>query len=369
MLITKSGVTVTLSYFENMQEATIDLIEFSSLVPIKALGMAHCRELLEQSEVSMISRGGVIFERGATAKNILYVMVGEVELHIDGKMEKRIKGGSRLARLPLEQGKHYQYTARALTDVTCVSVDPDTLDVMLSWGQSGGYEVQELDSTHDDGDDDWMARLLQAKVFHRIPPANIQSVFMSLVTHHFTAGESVIRQGEEGEHFYIIREGKCQVTRKTRKNPEGRILATLQAGDNFGEEALISGGKRNASIIMLTDGVLLSLSKMDFLELLKDPLLKWVSYAEGRELATDGAVWIDVRLPAEYQTGHIQHSVNIPLPLLRVKLEKLDSRVRYLLYCDSGRRGSIAAYLLAQQGFDSFVLQDSLDNVPASEMV
>jgi rhodanese-related sulfurtransferase len=73
-------------------------------------------------------------------------------------------------------------------------------------------------------------------------------------------------------------------------------------------------------------------------------------------------------LPAEYQSGHIHHSVNIPLPLLRVKLEKLDPQARYLFYCDSGRRASIATYLLSQQGYDAFVLHDSLENVPASEM-
>jgi len=351
-----------------MQETTIDLIEFSSLVPIKALSVVHCRELLDQSEVSVVAKNGMIFEQGAEVKSILYVMAGEVELRIDGKVEKRIKSGTRLAKLPLEQGAHYQYTARALTDVTCVRVDPAALDVMLSWGQPGGYEVQELDSAHDGSDDDWMAKLLQAKVFHRIPPANIQSVFMSMVTHHFAAGEPVIQQGEEGGHFYIIREGKCQVIRKTRKNPEGMALATLQAGDSFGEEALISGGKRNASIVMQTDGVLMSLSRIDFLELLNEPLLKWISYAEGRELAADGASWIDVRLPAEYQVRHVQHSMNIPLPLLRTKLEKLDPEVRCLLYCDSGRRAAIAAYLLVQRGFDCFVLQDSLDNLPASEM-
>jgi len=295
-------------------------------------------------------------------------MAGEVELRIDGKMEKRIKSGTRLAKLPLEQGRHYQYTAHALTDVICVSVDPTALDVMLSWGQAGGYEVQELDGAHVDSADDWMAKLLQAKVFHRIPPANIQSVFMSMTTHHFTVGESVVRQGEEGEHFYIIREGKCQVSRKTRKKPGGMLLATLQEGDSFGEEALISGGKRNASVIMETAGVLMSLSRANFLELLKEPLLKWISYAEGRELAADGATWIDVRLPGEYQARHIQHSVNIPLPLLRAKLEKLDPKMKYLLYSDSGRCASIAAYLLVQRGFDGFVLQGSLDNVPASEM-
>ncbi|HEC20258.1 MAG TPA: cyclic nucleotide-binding domain-containing protein [Gammaproteobacteria bacterium] len=353
------------------EQATVDLIEFSSLVPIKALGMEHCRELLAQSEVVAFAKGTIIFEQGDVSQSIVYVMSGDVELLVDGQVEKHIRGGTRLAKLPLEQAEQCQHTARALTDVVCVRVDQNALDIMLTWDQSGGYEVQELDESvraEDDDDGDWMARLLQAKVFHRIPPANIQSIFMSMVTEHFSAGESVIRQGEEGEHFYIIREGQCEVSRKTRKNPEGMVLATLSVGDNFGEEALISGGKRNASVTMLTDGVLMSLSKADFLELLNEPLLKWVSFREGSELAADGAVWIDVRLPAEYKARHIRKSINIPLPLLRTKLEKLDPERRYLLYCDSGRRASIATYLLSQEGFDAFVLLDSLDNLPDVEM-
>jgi rhodanese-related sulfurtransferase len=297
-------------------------------------------------------------------------MSGDVELLRENKAVKRVKGGTHLAKLPLEQGSSYQHTARAVTDVVMVKVDPNALDIMLTWDQSGGYEVQELNEGEADGnsDGDWMAKLLQAKVFHRIPPANIQSVFMRMETHHFKAGEAVIRQGEEGDHFFIIREGTCQVSRKTRKNPEGIVLATLKAGDNFGEEALISGGKRNATITMETDGVLMSLSKTDFLELLNDPLLKWISYAEGRDLAANGGIWIDVRLPAEYQARHIKNCINIPLPLLRSRLQKLDPGRRYLIYCDSGRRSSIATYLLSQQGIDAYVLQDSLEHVPPSEM-
>ena len=350
-----------------MSEDTIDLIEFASLVPIKALGVEHCRELLHQSVVCEIRKGEIIFTQGDSAASIVYLMSGDVELLSDNKAVKRIKGGSRLAKLPLEQGKIFQHTARVLSDAVCVKVDANTLDIMLTWDQSGGYEVQDLNEAEED--DDWMAKLLQAQVFQRIPPGNIQSIFIRLETHHFKAGEAVIRQGEEGEHFYLIRDGQCRVIRKTRKNPEGMVLAKLKTGDNFGEEALISGGKRNASIVMETDGVLMSLSKTDFLELLNAPLLKWITYAEGRDMiAADGAVWIDVRLPAENQSSHIKGSVNIPLPLLRAKLEKLDPARRYLMYCDSGRRSSIATYLLSQHGIDAYVLQDSLKNVPASEM-
>jgi CRP-like cAMP-binding protein len=351
-----------------MDKSDIDLALFGSLVPIKALSPDNCRELAAKSEQCHISKGKSIFKEGEKAEHIIYVVSGEVDLLSNGKVARRVAGGSKLSKLPLEQGAIFQHTAIARTDAICIKVDPSNLDIMLTWDQSGGYEVQELDNSPAEDDGDWMAQLLQAKVFRRIPPANIQSVFMRMKSEHFKKGESVITQGEEGGHFYIIREGKCEVIRKTRKNPEGMVLATLGPGDNFGEEALISGGKRNASITMVTDGVLMSLSKEDFLELLNEPLLKWISYSEARELVKEGAMWIDTRLPAEYQANHIKGSINIPLPLIRAKLDKFTSDRRYVFYCDTGRRSSIATYLLSQNGFDAYVLQGSLNDVPASEM-
>lgn len=352
-----------------MKNAVVDPAVLVTLVPIKALSHEHIRELANQSQLCTIAQGQLIFKQGDPVESIVYVLSGEVELVVDDEVTRTVQGGSRPSKLPLVQGKICQASARAKTEVSCVKIDPDTLDVMLTWDQSGGYDVQELDhSAEEEEGGDWMAKLLQAKVFHRIPPSNIQSVFMRMETHHFKRGETVIRQGEEGEHFYIIRDGRCKVTRKTRKNPEGIVLATLGPGDNFGEESLISGGKRNASITMITDGVMMSLSKSDFLELLNDPVIKWVTFSEGRELVTNGAIWIDVRLPAEFQAQHINRSVNIPLPLLRVKFDKLDPQRKYLVYCDSGRRSSIAAYLLSQHGITAYVLQDSLEAIPAEEM-
>lgn len=350
-----------------MQNAVINPVEFGSLVPIKALTPEQIRELLNQSEVSSLIKGQVLFQENDPIERIIYVLKGEVELLSGDAVAKKVTGGSRMSKLPLAQGKVCQHTARAASDIICVKVDPDTLDIMLTWDKSDGYEVQELDSASG-SDEDWMARLLQASVFSKIPPSNIQLVFMRMETHHFKAGDTVIIQGEDGDQFFIIREGQCEVTRKTRKNPQGMALATLKAGDNFGEESLISGGKRNASIHMLTDGVLMSLSKADFLELLNDPVLSWVSFDEAQSMVSNGSIWIDVRLPQEYQEKHISKSVNIPLPLIRAKAGKLDSKLKYLVYCDSGRRSSIAAYLLSQRGIQASILQDSLDTISVENM-
>jgi CRP-like cAMP-binding protein len=358
-----------------MPDSPVDPNVLATLVPIKMLSPEHCRELATKSELCTFSKGDVIFKQGQKVEKIVYLTSGEVALIMDEEPVKRVQGGSKISKLPLEQGKRYTHSAKALMDVTCVKVDPDELDSMLAWdkpggsgGPGGGIDVQEIDHSEDESDDDWMARLLQAKIFRRIPPANIQSIFMRLQTQHYKPGEVVFNQGEEGEHFYIIRQGKCRVMRQTRKNPDGMSLASLVAGDNFGEEALIAGGKRNASVVMETAGILMSLPKDDFLELLNTPLLKWITYDDAQSLVTNGAMWIDVRLPAEFKDKHIKGSVNIPLPLIRVKLSMLDPDHQYLLYCESGRQSSIATYLLSQEGFESYALQGSLGAVPEAEL-
>lgn len=347
----------------------VDTVQFSKLIPIKALTPEQCRELAEGSEWCEIPAGDFIFREGDENKHVVYVLSGPVEMTMDGTVQRMIIGGTNAATLPLEQGKTHRLSAQAKAPVKCVKVDAETLDVMLSWNPSSGYEVQEIGEVEEESDTDWMETLLRAKVFRRVPATNIQLVFMRMKTEHYKAGDAVVTQGEAGEHFFIIREGTCSVIRRTRKNPEGMLLATLGPGDNFGEEALISGGTRNASVVMKTEGVLISLSKSDFMELLNEPLLSWLSYMEARELAAKGAIWIDVRLPNEFQEGHISGSINIPLPLLRYKMEKLDSNLRYLVYCDTGRRAAIAAYLMGQFGFDALIMQEPLSKVPAAELV
>ena len=350
-----------------MPDSAIDPNEFATLVPIKALSPEHCRDLAKQSEVCTFAKGEFIFKQGQRVEKIIYLTSGEVGLIMDGEPTTRVKGGSKLSKLPLEQGKRYTHTARALMDVTCIKVDPDDLDSMLAWEKSGGIAVQDIDESEDESDEDWMEKLLQANIFRRIPPGNIQSIFMKLETQHFKVGEAVFNQGEEGDRFYIVRQGQCKVIRKTRKNPEGMSLATLIAGDNFGEEALIADSKRNASVIFETKGVLMSLLKNDFLELLHAPLVNYVSFFDAQALATDGAIWVDVRLPAEFTENHIKGSINVPLPLLRVKMSMLGVDQKYLLYCDTGQRCSIASYLLSQEGFDCHALQGSLSDVPDAE--
>lgn len=98
------------------------------------------------------------------------------------------------------------------------------------------------------------------------------------------------------------------------------------------------------------------LSKDDFNELLKEPLLARVSPDEARLRIAKGALWLDVRHAKEYHHSHMSGAINIPLHELRLRMDELDKSVPYICYCGTGRRSSAAAFLLVQKGFQASVL-------------
>jgi rhodanese-related sulfurtransferase len=231
---------------------------------------------------------------------------------------------------------------------------------MLTWDQTGQYEVSELQNQTNSADD-WMTTLLQTKAFHKIPPANIQAIFMRLQKVNYKAGDVVIKQGDEGDFFYVITRGRCIVTRETPLNKEGIRLAELGVGDTFGEEALISQAKRNATVFMETEGTLMRLGKQDFQTLLNEPMLEWVDKKRAEQIVAGGGQWLDVRLPSEFEAYHNEGAINVPLYFIRLKLKTLNPDVPYVVCCDTGRRSSAGAFILNERGFHTFVLKGGLN--------
>ena len=178
----------------------------------------------------------------------------------------------------------------------------------------------------------------------------------------------MIRQGDIGDYFYIIREGRCSVTRLASGRGWEIPLAELSDGDCFGEEALVSDNPRNATITMLTDGTLMRLSKQDFVELLKKPLLHYIDYNLAVESVKGGDVWLDVRLQEEHANYAFEGSINVPLAMIRDKAPILVPGKKYIVYCDTGRRSAAAAFLLGQRGLDVCVLEGGLNKGVPSDI-
>src|SRR5579871_3506697 len=342
------------------RETTVQVLK--AFAPLDGMKRENLAALAKKITLRTLNSGRLLFDQGDTAKRTFWLVTGTLEIVQGEQQVGTLRGGTPEARNPLYPQLPRPVSVRARGDVTYLSIDSDLLDVMITWDQTGTYEVGELQAQlQSAGSDDWMTTLLQTKAFHRIPPANIQAIFQRLQRVPVKASDVIIKQGGEGDYFYIIVSGKCSVSRETPLRKEGIKLAELNVGDTFGEEALIAEAKRNATVTMLTDGVLMRLNKQDFRELMNEPLLQWVNYEKAREIIDkQGGRWLDVRLPSEHQNLAIEGSLNIPLYFIRLKLSALDRKTPYVVYCDTGRRSSAAAYILVERGFNAYVLKGGL---------
>ena len=89
----------------------------------------------------------------------------------------------------------------------------------------------------------------------------------------FKDGDVLIRQGEMGDNFFLMRQGEVDV--HVASSEGDKIVATLDAGRYFGERSLITGEVRNATIVGRGAGVAYALGKDDFDAALKaTPTLK-----------------------------------------------------------------------------------------------
>jgi len=333
-----------------------------SFSPLDGLKRDNLAALAKKVQLRELSPQQVLFKEGDTEKRTIYVVSGALELLADGKIEQIVEGGTESARSPVAPVFPRRVTARAHNRVQYISIDSDLLDVMLTWDQTGSYEVSELRGRPEDGgSEDWMTMLLQAKAFHKIPPANIQAIFMRMQQINYKSGDVVLKQGSEGDFFYVLTRGKCLVTRETPLNKEGIKLAELFVGDTFGEEALISDAKRNATVTMSTDGAVMRLGKEDFKRLLNEPMLDWVTLEEAEAIIQEGGQWLDVRLPSEFENQHKEGAINIPLYFIRLKINTLDENKKYVLCCDTGRRSSAGAYILSERGYQAYVLKGGIN--------
>lgn len=65
---------------------------------------------------------------------------------------------------------------------------------------------------------------------------------------HYEPGDYIIKQGEPPSGFFVIEQGEVEIVRTLPEKPEGEVIATLGAGNFFGEQALINNRPRAASV-------------------------------------------------------------------------------------------------------------------------
>jgi CRP-like cAMP-binding protein len=102
--------------------------------------------------------------------------------------------------------------------------------------------------------------LSEKSFFARLPAEEIAALVPAIDSRHYSAGDTIITQGDPGDSLFIVEEGRVGVESDGRES----TLATLAEGDVFGEMALITGAPRSATVKAASDCRLWIVMKEDF---------------------------------------------------------------------------------------------------------
>ncbi|MFC1750959.1 cyclic nucleotide-binding domain-containing protein [Pseudomonadota bacterium] len=358
------------------QSNGIDMFALARLSPISSLLDEQIEELAAHTKEFALPPGRPLFKEGEEDNDLIYLIEGEVEIRKADGSVVNVTSGSRESRRPLVEKVPRRSTAVALTPVLYTRIDRDLVDTMLTWAESASSESEEVIMCGEDIvtiDTGALKNKMQhSPNFRKLPAANIDLLLEKMEPVRMCAGEVVIRQGDEGDYFYVIEQGEALVTRIVEEDEESEDsieMAHLQEGSTFGEAALISDKPRNATVSMQTDGVLLRLNKENFLKLMQEPMQNWVTYDDAIKLADEGAVWIDVQSHEEFNSGHLPGAINIPMNDAHRRSQTLDTDKKYICYCKTGRRSSAAAFILSSYGLNVCVVKNGLPGDVDIELV
>lgn len=340
------------------------------LHPLASLAPTALRQLAPLCRIERVARNLDPFCLRDWTSKAIFLFKEELKVDFaDGGMSVLV-GGAGEALLPLGGCGLQPVAAKAITDVELLYFDEDTLDIVLTWDQimAPGQAPSRVEA--ENGDWRTMSGVFAVQnltqgAFAALPPAHVRTLFERFQRVKVSRGEVVVREGDVGDHYYLIEQGRCVVTREVAGSQVE--LGELAAGDAFGEEALVAETARNATVTMKTGGVLLRLAKSDFIDLLRAPLLHRLGPVAAKQKAAAGAIWLDVRFPAEYQHDGLPGAINIPLNEVRQALSMLDKGKEYIAYCQTGRRSSAAAFLLSQRGFGAYLLDGGLKALESAQ--
>jgi CRP-like cAMP-binding protein len=308
-------------------------------------------ELSRRLEILKLPAGAGIIKEGTAADAYYIVGYGEVEV------TKKTRWGQEARITSLKCGEGFGEMALLTCSPRFSSVTAKT-DVTL-------YKLYKKDFEEIVGLDSAISCIIGSKAhsyseynkiktlqpFALLEPEKMFALSDKFIQKKYAFGEGIIKEGEVGDAYYVIKSGRVSVIKKEgREQPEQ--VAVLGEGEGFGEEALISGKRRSATCRALEDTVVLVLSKPDFEKVMKASFLEIVYPEDITPEDMKEIIFIDTRLEPQYEDEHIAGAINIPLEFLRKRYTELDPGKKYYTYCGMEAWGMPAAFIMKSLGFD-----------------
>jgi len=227
--------------------------------------------LAEKLEIKGFQRGDTICWLGEPGEAMYIVESGEIEVVLAAESDEvpaPMREGDLVGEMALLANKPYSATYRAGSEVILWTLHRSDFDELVAEFPLIRQALSRALSEHLSPEDRSAAeeRLETIALFKDLPPDVVSKVGQRLVLQHYPQGEMVFSEGDPGDSLYIIEVGEVKLAAET---PGGdSTVAWLEAGDSFGEMALMTGKTRSVKALAMADTNLWVLYKNDYDELM-----------------------------------------------------------------------------------------------------
>lgn len=311
----------------------MDIGELQRLTPYQHLdrstlaGVArHCREVIIPAARWLLRPGGRL--HGAC-----YLLTGTAELAAPAE---RVVGGTERARRPIYPGPR---AIRVAGRARILRVDTAAVGALLEPRPAPLAPCRTLEQG-------WMARFLARPALRSLSPLHWQQLLRAMSPLALADGQWLLHEGDAAGVCFVVRSGRIELSRR------GRVLAVAAAGDLFGEDALATGGLRNASARALGDAAVMALPAAVFQSWLLEAVTRW-------QEPPPSVVRLSEALAPERLHFWRLAGAQDPAPVvaascapqaLREEPPRLLSGLTYLVTGASAGQRALAALLLARPG-------------------
>ncbi|KAI9996762.1 hypothetical protein PInf_000024 [Phytophthora infestans] len=202
-----------------------------------SLDQGEIDEMIDVMAMVTIQAGEPVIAQGTSGKCFYVLESGNCDIVVDGKLVGTYTNGDAFGELALLYNCPRAATIRATTGCILWTVERTTFRKIMATTASATQLAR-------------VNFLKNVELLQRLSNNQLQKVAAALKLQRFNDGDYIIRQGDDGNTFYIIVEGTVRCTSRTSGNDEAeKELMTLQRGNYFGEMALVLNEPRQANCI------------------------------------------------------------------------------------------------------------------------
>ncbi|XP_061692155.1 cGMP-dependent protein kinase 2 isoform X3 [Syngnathoides biaculeatus] len=203
---------------------------------LKRLEPQHMREMVDCMYEKVYTKGQLVIQEGESG-NYLYVLAaGLLEVIQSGKLLSEMHPGTAFGELAILYNCKRTATVKAVVKSHIWALDRQTFQAIM---------MRTAQAQHEE----YFSFLRSVSLLQELPEEKLAKIVDCLEVDYFQKGEYIIREGEDGNTFFIIAKGEVIVTQSTEGFAEPQQIKTLGVGDYFGEKALISEELRSANIV------------------------------------------------------------------------------------------------------------------------